>query len=83
MTIKSSKKNKNPHITIHNGVVKKTISIPYFEEGVSAGFPSPAENFMGEEIDLNKILINNPTSTYYVRVFGDSMRGLELLAEIC
>ncbi len=38
MTIKSSKKNKNPHITIHNGVVKKTILIPYFEEGVSAGF---------------------------------------------
>ena len=80
MTIKSSKKNKNPHITIHNGVVKKTTSIPYFEEGVSAGFPSPAENFMGEEIDLNNILINNPTSTYYVRVFGDSMRGAGIIS---
>ena len=80
MTVKSSKKNKNSHVTIHNGVVKKTISIPYFEEGVSAGFPSPAENFMGEEIDLNKILINNPTSTYYVRVFGDSMSGAGIIS---
>ena len=80
MTVKSSKKNKNSYLTIHNGVVKKTISIPYFEEGVSAGFPSPAENFMGEEIDLNKILINNPTSTYYVRVFGDSMSGAGIIS---
>ncbi len=80
MATKSSKKNKKSHITIHNGVVKKIISIPYFEEGVSAGFPSPAENFMSEEIDLNNILINNPTSTYYVRVFGDSMRGAGIIS---
>ena len=80
MATKSSKKNKKSHITIHNRVVKKIISIPYFEEGVSAGFPSPAENFMSEEIDLNNILINNPTSTYYVRVFGDSMRGAGIIS---
>ena len=45
----------------------------YFEDGISAGFPSPADDFLHGKLDLNEYLINNPSATYYVRVLGDSM----------
>ena len=38
-----------------------------------AGFPSPAEDFIHEEIDLNRELVKNPEATFYVRVRGNSM----------
>ena len=67
--------------------VKKTIEIitpinytklklPLFNSGISAGFPSPAEDFIDREIDLNKELIKNPASTFYGRVNGDSLKDL-------
>ena len=42
-------------------------------ESVSAGFPSPAENYTEGELDLNKYLVKNPPATFFVRVAGDSM----------
>ncbi len=39
----------------------------------SAGFPSPAENYLEEQLDLNKYLIKNKESSFFVRVSGDSM----------
>lgn len=48
---------------------------PLFREGVSAGFPSPAEDFMESRLDLNSHLIQHPAATYFVRVVGDSMVG--------
>ena len=47
--------------------------IPYVNEGVSAGFPSPAADFMETNIDLNKELSENPLATYYIKVKGNSM----------
>ena len=49
--------------------------IPYVEQGVSAGFPSPALDFEDLKIDLNTELIKHPMSTYYGRVSGVSMKG--------
>ncbi len=40
---------------------------------VAAGFPSPAADYMEEEIDFNTLLMPHPISTYVVRVKGDSM----------
>ena len=40
---------------------------------VSAGFPSPADDYTEENIDLNEHLISNPFSTFFLRVKGDSM----------
>ena len=57
----------------------KPLNIPYFESGVSAGFPSPAEDHMHSKIDLNNLLIENPSATYYVRVNGDSMLGAGII----
>lgn len=37
-------------------------------QGIPAGFPSPATDYIGDRIDLNEILILNPGATYYARV---------------
>lgn len=48
---------------------------PLFSSGVSAGFPSPADDYVDRELDLNEYLITNPAATFFVRVAGDSMIG--------
>jgi DNA polymerase V len=52
------------------------MSLPYVKEGISAGFPSPADDFLDTSIDLNKELIKNPSATFYGRVRGNSMKDL-------
>ena len=46
---------------------------PLFLEAVSAGFPSPADDYVERGLDLNEHLIDNPEATFMVRVCGDSM----------
>jgi len=46
---------------------------PLFVASVSAGFPSPADDYIEGQLDLNKHLIRHPAATYFVRVRGDSM----------
>ncbi len=48
---------------------------PLFLSGVSAGFPSPADEYLDQKLDLNEHLVKNPAATYFVRVAGDSMMG--------
>jgi DNA polymerase V len=51
------------------------LSLPLFECRVSAGFPSPADEYMEERIDLNRDMILHPDATYYGVIGGDSMVG--------
>lgn len=46
-----------------------------FYPSISAGFPSPAEDFEEERLDLNEFLIKNRSSTFFIRVEGISMTG--------
>ncbi len=46
---------------------------PFFVVPLSAGFPSPAEDYIEGKLDLNKHLIKHPSATFFVRVTGDSM----------
>lgn len=55
------------------------MEIPYFEACVSAGFPSPADDYTEIKLDLNKALIQNPIATFYVRVKGMSMQNAGIL----
>ena len=48
------------------------------EEGISAGFPSPADDFKEIRISLDKELVKNKEATFYARVSGDSMIGAGL-----
>ncbi len=50
-------------------------TIPLVNTTISAGFPSPADDFLDASIDLNKALIRNKDATFYGRVKGDSMSG--------
>lgn len=54
------------------------IPIPTLRSSVPAGFPSPADDFVEEEIDLQRLLIVNRPATFLVRVAGDSMMGKQL-----
>lgn len=51
------------------------LEVPLFTAGVSAGFPSPAEDFVDRSLDLNEFLIKHPSATFFVRVDGESMVG--------
>lgn len=44
-----------------------------FAGNVVAGFPSPADDFVYESIDLNKVLVKHSDATFYARVKGQSM----------
>ena len=47
-------------------------------EGVSAGFPSPADDFKELRISIDKEVVKNETATFYARVSGESMQGAGL-----
>lgn len=67
---------KDSSIAAVYGVDQKTkVTRPLFLSGVSAGFPSPAEDYIDRRLDLNELLIANPAATFFVRVAGDSMTG--------
>lgn len=49
--------------------------VPLATDKVSAGFPSPADDYLESPLDFNELLIENPAATFAVRVAGDSMIG--------
>ena len=51
------------------------VKVPFFDVGISAGFPSPADDFIELSIDLNKELIKHKYTTYFARVKGYSMKN--------
>ena len=50
-----------------------SLYLPLFLERVSAGFPSPAQDYVERRLDLNELCIQRPAATYFVKVAGDSM----------
>ena len=56
-----------------SGSTFKKVKIPLLSDSISAGFPSPADDYTEENIDLNEYLISNPFSTFILRVKGHSM----------
>jgi len=51
------------------------LAIPLFSGKVSAGFPSPADDYVEKNLDLNELLVQKPAATFFVRAQGDSMLG--------
>ena len=52
---------------------KLPINLPLYSCKISAGFPSPADDHLEKNLDLNNYLIKHPAATFFVRVNGDSM----------
>ncbi len=51
------------------------LDLTLYQSKVPAGFPSPATEYLGDTLDLNDYLINNPTASFFAKVEGDSMIG--------
>ncbi|WP_353619420.1 S24 family peptidase, partial [Ochrobactrum sp. SFR4] len=54
--------------------VEAEVLVPLMLHGLCAGFPSPADDYIDDTIDLSKLLISNPPATFLWRVDGHSMR---------
>ena len=55
------------------------LALPLVDSGISAGFPSPAQDYIDLSLDLNKELITHPSSTFFGRVRGESMKDAGIL----
>lgn len=53
--------------------LSSALSLPFADQGIQAGFPSPAQDHISESIDLNREIVSHPASTFYGRVKGESM----------
>lgn len=51
---------------------------PLFSSQPAAGFPSIGDDSVEESLDLNTLLVDNPTATFFVKVAGDSMEGAKI-----
>jgi DNA polymerase V len=58
---------------VYRASIKYKQVLPLFLAKISAGFPSPAEDYIDKNLDLNEHLIKHPSATFFVRVEGDSM----------
>lgn len=54
---------------------RKLKTFPLFSDLVPCGFPSPAQDYVETRIDLNELLVQHPSATYFVKSAGDSMLG--------
>lgn len=54
------------------------LEIPLFDSKISAGFPSPADDYIDLKIDFNKLLVKKPAATFCVRVNGVSMKDASI-----
>jgi DNA polymerase V len=60
-------------LQVSSPILGSSCELPLHTCPVSAGFPSPAEDYLEGKLDLNKYLIKHPVATFFVRVSGDSM----------
>ena len=51
------------------------LSLPLFTGKVAAGFPSPADDYVEKNLDLNELLVQKPAATFFVRAQGELMLG--------
>lgn len=59
--------------------LNSVLNLPLAASEISAGFPSPAEDYEELSLDLNKALVRHPASTFYARVKGTSMTDAGIL----
>lgn len=68
--------HSSDNLDFYSVCTDKELFIPLASFGISAGFPSPAGDFIDEGIDLNKVLIKHPSATILGRVKGQSMQDI-------
>ncbi len=69
-------KIKTPYLRLPS--TDSTLALPLYSSKISAGFPSPADDYVDSKIDLHRLLIKNRPATFIVKVEGDSMKNIGL-----
>ncbi|CCZ70315.1 peptidase S24/S26A/S26B conserved region [Bacteroides sp. CAG:702] len=64
----------NVKLIMYSADFSSELSLQFADQGIRAGFPSPAQDYMTDSIDLNRELIHHPATTFYARACGDSMK---------
>lgn len=49
--------------------------LPLYLSAVQAGWPSPADDYIDQQINLHELAVKNPAATFFLRAAGDSMLG--------
>lgn len=62
-------------LVLYSADLSSELALAFADQGIRAGFPSPAQDYMSESIDLNRELVRHPATTFYARVVGESMKG--------
>ncbi|WKN32459.1 translesion error-prone DNA polymerase V autoproteolytic subunit [Porifericola rhodea] len=60
-------------LTIYYPELESTLALPLHQSLIPAGFPSPADDYMELQLDLNEHLVQNPSATFFAKVKGHSM----------
>lgn len=53
--------------------LRPVATLPLFSDFVKCGFPSPAQDYIEQRLDINDLIVRHQSSTYFVRASGDSM----------
>lgn len=59
--------------TVLSCIQNKFYRLPLYQTSISAGFPSAADDDLEDTLDLNEMLIKHPSTTFFLRVSGNSM----------
>ena len=73
-----NKKSVTSVISVAPALSEVQRSHPLYSAQPAAGFPSPGDDMVDQPLDLNDLMVENPTSTFFVRVSGDSMEGAKI-----
>lgn len=57
---------------------KNSVTSPLYSSRPSAGFPSPGDDLVEQPLNLNDLLVENESATFFVKVSGDSMEGAKI-----
>lgn len=73
--------NSDTKVTaVHKSQNQSAQAYDLFSSRPAAGFPAPGDDELEKSLDINDLLIDNPTSTFFVRVEGDSMEGARIFS---
>lgn len=61
------------HKNIYTPITLKPCYLPLVINPVPAGFPSPADDYVENKLDLNEHLIKHPAATFFMHAYGESM----------
>ena len=61
-------------------MLRNKLKLPLYNSRPAAGFPAPGDDQVERSLDINDVLVKNPSSTFFVKVEGDSMEGAGIFA---